>query len=47
MSGVIGGGWSFVIAAYAVTAFVFITYTISLFVRRGEGSRSPRIDLTD
>lgn len=33
MNGVIHGGWSYVVAAYALTGGVFLIYTISLFVR--------------
>lgn len=33
MSGVIQGGWEFVIAAYSVTAAVLILYTSTLFIR--------------
>jgi hypothetical protein len=33
MSGVITGGWGFVIAAYAITAIVFAGYTIVLGMR--------------
>ena len=39
--GVITGGWNFVVAAYSVTAAVFLIYGISLFARlRGERRRS-------
>lgn len=36
MSGVVQGGWEFVVAAYSVTAIGFIVYTISLFARLKE-----------
>ena len=41
MTGVVQGGWPFVIAAYSVTAIGFLAYGISLFVRLREG-RSAR-----
>jgi hypothetical protein len=34
--GVVTGGWSFVIAAYALTATVFLIYGITLLVRLRE-----------
>jgi len=41
MSGVIQGGWEFVVAGYALTASVMLIYTISLFVRyRSEKRRN-------
>lgn len=40
MTGVIEGGWPFVIAAYAVSVAVLAGYAVSLFVRlRQEKSR--------
>lgn len=33
MSGVISGGWEFVIAAYAITTLALVAYGVSLFVR--------------
>lgn len=40
MSGVVSGGWSFVIAAYGITSVALLAYTVSLFVRlRSEGDR--------
>ena len=40
MSGVIEGGWEFVVAAYAVTAAVLGAYAISVFLRfRSEKAR--------
>jgi hypothetical protein len=36
MSGVVQGGWEFVIAAYSVTAIGFIVYAVSLFARLKE-----------
>ena len=39
--GVISGGWNFVVAAYTLTAAVFLIYGISLIARlRGEQRRS-------
>lgn len=39
MNGVINGGWSYVIAAYAISAVLFLSYGISLFVRlRGDSA---------
>lgn len=39
-SGVIEGGWEFVIAAYVVSAAVLGGYWLSIFIRlRGERSR--------
>jgi len=39
--GVITGGWNFVIAAYSITAAVFVIYGISLIARlRDEERRS-------
>ena len=41
MSGVIQGGWDFVVAAYLVTAAVLCGYATSVFVRlRHERSRA-------
>jgi hypothetical protein len=43
MSGVIGGGWEFVTAAYSVSALLFIGYTASVLLRyRGERRRAAR-----
>jgi hypothetical protein len=40
MSGMIPGGWSFVVAAYSVTAIVLIIYGASVIARlRGETTR--------
>ena len=33
MSGVIQGGWEFVSAAFGISAFVMIAYTISIVIR--------------
>lgn len=33
MNGVIQGGWEFVIAAFTVSGFVLIAYTISIIAR--------------
>ena len=37
--GVITGGWNFVIAAYSITAAVFVIYGISLIARLREEER--------
>jgi len=39
MSGTIVGGWSYVIAAYTLTAVVLFSYGVSLFARLRKGSR--------
>lgn len=39
MSGTITGGWGFVWAAYGLSAFVFVTYAISLVTRLGDERR--------
>ncbi|MGC4122680.1 MAG: cytochrome c biogenesis protein CcsA [Myxococcales bacterium] len=39
MNGVIQGGWSFVVAAYAATAAVLSAYGLSLWLRSREASR--------
>jgi CcmD family protein len=36
MTGVIQGGWEFVIAAYTITGIGFVVYGISLIVRLKE-----------
>jgi len=33
MTGVVQGGWEFVIAAYSITAVGFLIYAVSLFTR--------------
>ena len=39
--GVVTGGWNFVVAAYSITAAVFLVYAISLIARlRAEQRRS-------
>ncbi len=39
--GVVTGGWSFVVAAYSVTAAVFLIYAVTLIARlRDEERRS-------
>ena len=39
--GVVTGGWNFVVAAYSITAAVFLVYGISLIARlRAEQRRS-------
>lgn len=38
-SGVIVGGWQFVVAAYSVTAVVLLVYGISLFARLREARK--------
>jgi hypothetical protein len=43
MTGVVHGGWGFVWTAYAVTATVFILYSLSVFWRyRAERARARR-----
>ena len=37
--GVITGGWSFVWAAYGISAGVFLVYTVSLIARLREANR--------
>ncbi len=39
MSGVIQGGWDYVIAAYAVTGVVFVAYGISVYARLRAATR--------
>jgi hypothetical protein len=36
MTGVVQGGWEFVIAAYSLTAIGFAIYAVSLFARLKE-----------
>lgn len=36
MTGVVQGGWEFVIAAYSISALAFIVYGVSLFTRLKE-----------
>ena len=41
--GVVTGGWSFVVAAYVLTAFVFAVYGVTLITRlREERGRATR-----
>ena len=43
-SGVLQGGWEFVVAAYAVTAVILVVYALSVVVRyRAEAARSARL----
>jgi hypothetical protein len=43
MSGVVQGGWEFVIAAYVVTSVILGSYAVSVFLRyRNEKSRLDR-----
>ena len=42
MSGVVQGGWEFVVAAYAVTAAVLGAYTASVIVRLARGAAAAR-----
>ena len=43
MSGVIEGGWEFVVAAYAVSAVLLGAYATSVFLRlRSEKARATR-----
>ncbi len=37
--GVITGGWSFVSAAYGITAAAFLIYTVTLIARLREANR--------
>ncbi len=37
--GVVPGGWSYVIAAYSITAGVLLVYTLSLFSRLKKASK--------
>ena len=37
--GVVTGGWSFVVAAYSITAAVFLIYGISLIARLRDAER--------
>jgi heme exporter protein CcmD len=41
MSGVVSGGWEFVIAAYAMTALVLGGYAVSVLVRYRAERRRP------
>ncbi len=41
MRGVITGGWNYVVAAYSVTATIFVVYAITLFARLSS-TRNPR-----
>jgi heme exporter protein D len=41
MNGLVSGGWSFVWAAYAITAFVLATYAIRTFTA-ARGAHSSR-----
>jgi hypothetical protein len=41
MTGVVTGGWSYVIAAYSLTTLILLGYAISLFKRLSE-FRGPR-----
>ena len=36
MSGIVQGGWEFVIAAYTITGLALVIYGVSLFVRLKE-----------
>lgn len=40
-SGVIVGGWSYVIASYALSAVVLVGYTLALLIRLRRISRDP------
>jgi hypothetical protein len=47
MSGVVQGGWEFVIAAYSITALGLLVYGLSLFMRLREArSRAGRTEGT-
>jgi CcmD family protein len=39
MTGVVEGGWGYVIAAYATTWLFFLGYTASLIVRRASAEK--------
>ena len=41
MNGLVSGGWSFVWAAYAITAFVLVTYAMRTFTA-ARGTHSSR-----
>ena len=42
MTGMIQGGWEYVVAAYAISGLVFTAYAVSLFQRlRAAPGRSP------
>lgn len=36
MTGVVQGGWEFVVAAYSITGVALVVYTVSLFARLRE-----------
>jgi hypothetical protein len=41
--GIVSGGWNFVVAAYSITAAVFLIYGVTLITRlRDEQSRATR-----
>ena len=40
--GVVTGGWSFVVAAYSITAAVFLIYGITLIARLRDEERRSR-----
>ena len=42
MDGVVTGGWEFVVAAYSVTAVVFVGYTASVLFRVRAGDRKSK-----
>lgn len=42
--GVIGGGWSYVVAAYSITTAVLVVYTWSLLRRARAEDRRSRED---
>jgi hypothetical protein len=43
MTGVVHGGWNFVIAAYTVSALVYFGYALSIHLRyRSERARAAR-----
>jgi len=39
MTGVVTGGWGYVIAAYAITSLAFLIYGVGLIRRAGQISR--------
>ena len=44
MTGVISGGWSYVWAAYGITAAVFLVYAITVFGRLRSAAETDRSD---
>jgi hypothetical protein len=42
MSGVVQGGWEFVVIAYTITGLAFVIYGVSLFIRLKELEKHDR-----